>query len=535
MPFKVALRRFAHYTQIIAALLVLCAGCTAGSPPSAPPTVVVAQATALPTLKPSPPGPTATYTPLAFQRATAEATLTPTLTYTPDATALRVENTFATLRSSEITFTLYVTPQAAPVKSARVEWTFAKSKTVTGKNAVVPPQTPERAVKLETSIFLDQVPVDESTLTYHWTVIDEYGNRLQSKDGTFKITEAPRNDARDDLPIIKATTTFKSNFPDSALFTVTVQPENSITNARFFITQNHGLVIEDYEARIQKAGQKAEPVTFSFQWDKTFSLQIPWQAFETWWVFTDDFGHVFRTEHVFNDYADKRHAWLRTETKYTILYTYGQSAANLAFYKTAADTSVEDLQREFDYKLIYKPHIVIYSTYKDYLEWDPPQDEGVISAIGVASGQWGGLVAVTYNSVKFTAYTIVRHELTHVFQFQSVQRPLPQWFIEGTARYMETYPEIDGEKFTRGMVKQYGAPSLQMGLPLISPDKKTNAWPYHVGQTVIKFLKTQYGNDALGRLYLALARAMEFGDAIKAVTGLTFEQFDLAWQKWIAS
>ncbi len=447
-----------------------------------------------------------------------------------DPKAIHLDNMVVNLRDGEILFVAYITSQKA-ITNANVSWTFESSKKSAQKDVVLPPQRPGQSIPFQMMLPLDTLPQGESSLTYHWTLTDENGNTLTSPNGTFKLTEATRADQRDDLPIIDSTVKFESKFPDHATFTVTIKPERPISNARFFITQNHGILVNDYESRVPTL-DPGVPLTLSFSWNATFSLQIPWQQFESWWVFTDENGHLYRTKHALNDYADtRRHKWVRTPTKYAVLYTYDQPAANISSLIAATDHSIEALQKDFGYKLLYAPHIVIYNTINDFKEWAPPVIEGQF--IGMASGAWGGAVIGVYKSIRFTGYSIIKHELTHVFQYQSMQQTLPQWFVEGSARYMEEVPEEDDEAVTRAILKKYGAPSLQMAVPMISPDRKVNAWPYYVGMTFIRFLRAKYGADAFAKTYLALARNVDLSTALQSVTGKPFSELDQEWQKWI--
>jgi hypothetical protein len=475
--------------------------------------------------------PTATPT----RRATATPRITPsaTRTTTPNPNALKVEDVFTNFLDNEITYVAYVTPNAAPIRTAKVTWTFEKSKKSGSKEAVLPAQEVGKVTKVSVFMPLSDLPIDESTLSYQWTLTDEFNNTITTKDGRFKLTEATRADERNDLPIVTAKQEFTSKFPDYATFKVTFTPENPITNTRIFITQNNGIVVKDFEARTPTKA-KGEALTVEFSWNNALGVQIPWQEFETWWVFTDEFGKVYRTEHVFNDYSDKKHAWKKTATKSAFLYTYNQSAANVAALVAATDASIAALEKEFNYKLLYKPHIVVYNTVADFRDWSPPSIES-IGFIGMASGEWGGAVVAVYGSIKFTGYSIIKHEITHLFQYQSIHSSnIAQWFVEGSARYMEDYPEENPEKATRAYVRKFGAPSLQMALPMVTADGSITAWPYYAGSTFVTFLKATYGAGAFARTHLALARGLSLPEALEAATGKSFAQLDSEWGKWIA-
>ncbi len=535
-----------YYSVITIFLLV--AGCQARQPvqPTAAPTVVplstlVRAAMVITPPTAAPPAPTvappiinAAPTVIAgtvIQPVQPTMSAIPAKTIKNDPKAIQLDGMVANLRDNQVMFIVYVTSRSAPLITALVTWTFESSKQSTQKQAAIPSPVIGESSPIYAAMPLEEMPQQESTLTYRWTLTDGDGNTLTSSVGRFKLTEATRADQRDDLPIISADVKFESFFPDHAQFTVSLMPQYPITNARFFVTQNHGILVSDYEAHVPTKNS-GQPVTISFSWNATLSLQIPWQQFETWWVFTDEYGHIWRTKHAFNDYADDHgHRWVRTPTKYAVLYTYEQSTANISLLATATDQSVEALQKAFKYKLLYQPHIVIYNDIADFKEWAPPVVEG--SFIGMASGLWGGAVIGVYNSMRFTGYSIIKHELTHVFQFQSMVQTLPEWFVEGSARYMEELPEENDEAVTRQVCKQYGPPSLQASVPSISPDRKVHAWPYYVGMTFIKYMRTTYGNDSFAKVYLALARNVDLPTALKAATGKTMAELDQGWQKWI--
>lgn len=451
---------------------------------------------------------------------------------TNDPTAIKVENVIANLRDGEVVFVAHVTARAM-IAGATLSYTFDISKKGAQQSAPMPPQTAGQSTEFQATMLLDDLPQAESSLTYHWVFSDANGNSVSSLAGHFKLTEATRADQRDDLPTVPAVFKFTSEFPKDAIFNVSLTPVHPIVDAHFFITQNHGIEVNNYRADVPTVAV-GKPVSVSFNWNPQLAVQIPWQQFETWWVFTDEAGHIYRTTHTLNDYADNRplHHWQRTPTRYAVLYTYDQSAANINALAVATDYSITALQTAFDYKLLYAPHIVIYNSVDDFSEWAPPALEG--SFIGMASGKWGGAVIGVYNSMRFTGYSIIKHELTHVFQFQSIQQILPKWFIEGSARYMEDYPEEDDEAVTRQIVKKYGAPSLQVSVPNFSPDHHTDdAWQYYVGMTFIKYLRTTYGNNAFAKVYLALARNIDLPTALQMVTGKPFDQIDTEWRKWI--
>jgi hypothetical protein len=523
---------FAHYILLCGLLLTACTPSAPPPTPTLPPVTPSQVPSPLPTLT-RPPTLTRFPTRTPLPEPTSPLSLIPTIpARAPNKDRpIQVDNQLTTLQSREVVYSLYLNSTLARLKSATVRWTFERDKQSAEKSAVIPAHEVGRTVKLETTLSIDNMPIAESTLSYTWTLEDEAGNKITTPAKLFKITEAIRSERRSDLPIIAAKQSFKSNFPREALFSVTVTPERPITNARFFVTQNNGVVIEDYEARITTK-ELGQPLTVTFQWSSLFAPQIPWQEFETWWVFTDDYGRIYRTESAKNEYTDKKHAWKKTVTKRGILFTYSQSTANVNTLSVALDKSVNDLEKLYGYKLLYTPRIVVYNTTDDFKDWAPSIGE-TGGFIGLASGKWGGAVVAVYDSIRFTGYSIIKHELAHLFQFQSLTEAIPQWFIEGTARYTEDFPEVDNEALVRRVLKQYPPPSLQSSIQSVSPDRKFYGWYYFVGMSFVKYLITTYGTESYAVLHTALAKGADLNKALIASTGKSLAELDKEWAAWI--
>jgi hypothetical protein len=432
-----------------------------------------------------------------------------------------------------ITFLAYLTPRKALVREAVLSYTFPSNGSTQQWKAPVPKQKLGEPISdpLQYSIGVTAMPKGEDRILYTWQVTTDSGGILRSEQKTFKITEAITAERFDNLPVIKAEQTFQSDFPDKAIFTVTLNPDPPIQNASFYLTQNGGIQLYNFAVRVptQKAGA---PLTLDFTWTAQLGWLIPWQQFETWWVFYDQMGHKWRTEHVFNDYADNRfHRWTRTPTQHAVLYTYGQDQANINTLMKATDSSIERLEKVFGYHLLYTPHVVVYNKQSDFEDWAPPAVTEQF--IGMASGEWGGVVVTYYESLAYTGYSIIQHELVHLFQFQSIRESAPQYWIEGSARYFEQVPYDDYEGRVRKIVKVYGAPNLGYRVPDYPPDGSGVPWPYYVGMTFVKYIITTYGDEAFAQIHVAMARDMSFTDALKSALGKTLPQLNDEWTAWI--
>lgn len=526
--------RTLHYFHM--ALLVATIGLITGCAP----TVVLPTQASLPTIPPSTPTPRPpTRTPV--PAATATPTPTPTLavTVTPLAledsgTILSIDSTPVKLESRRITFILRATPRTSKIARATLFLNYPKTKQTSQSIASLTPQKlGEPIPPIQFSISVDVMPVHEDQINYYWHLSNEAGQVFKSPEAVFKLTEAIASERRDDLPIIEAETQFTSDFPKKATFTLTITPKSPIAYANFLITQNQGIALQSFPVKVSRK-PVGQTLVLDFVWYNQFGLQIPWQAFETWWVLTDERGKTWRTDPVTNDYADNRfHKWTRTPTKHAILFTYNQSKANIDALAKATDASYERLAEAFGYRLIYEPHVVVYNNQRDFEDWSPPVLAELF--IGMASGDWGGCVVTLYDTIDFTGYAIIQHELVHLFQFQSLRQPAPQWWVEGSARYFEQKnPEYDKiVAVVKRVLANYGVTNLTLKMSSRPPDGSGYPWPYYVGMTIVKYIIETYGEDAFRKIHIAAARDISYVDALKMATGKSIPQLNQEWGAWI--
>lgn len=518
-------------------LFFLAAACDLAPPPlptlAVLPTLPEVAAEIVDTPTPPPPTPTRftlppTWTPLHSPSATPSqrTELANTQAFRIEANIAKVEN------RRRINFSLWLTLQTQLVQSATLRYTFPSSDTTEEKRVPLPPQKLGETLKspIAHTMAIAQMPPHEDQIVYEWLVEAQDGNLLRTPPQTFKITEAITEERRDDLPIISAEASFVSNFPQRAVLSVRLTPESPIRQARVYYTQNAGLVLFSFPVRIPQK-RAGETVEISFVFNDQLALQIPWQKLEWWFVLTDQNGKQWRTPPQFNEYSDTRfHNWTRTETRHAVVFTYARSAADIAFIGRGVDHAVERLERFFGYRLLYKPHIVFYNQPRHFRAWAPPQVADRF--IGLASGVWGGAVVTFYESLEFTVYAVIQHELTHLFQFQSMRDDdVPRWWIEGAASYLEERNNQNNVQLTRDFVRRFGMPDLSRTNRHLSD--RNPAATYFVGAALVDYVIATYGIEAFQRIHIATARHIPFDQALQMTIGKTRRQLSQDFEGWL--
>lgn len=531
----------------LASLLFLASACDLAPQPPLPtlavlPTLpeVAVELPSTPTLLP----PTLTPTPLPPTPTRFSLPPTWTLLHSPSATplrraeitntaAFRVEANIAKVENRRrINFSLWLTPQTQLMQSATLRYTFPSSNTTEEKRVALPPQKLGETLKspLSHTMAISQMPQHEDRIIYEWLIEAQDGSLMRTAPQTFKITEAITEERRDDLPIIPAKATFISNFPEQAILSVRLTPESPIRQARVYYTQNTGLILFSFPVRIPQK-RTGEEVEISFIFNDQLALQIPWQKIEWWFVLTDQNGKQWRTEPQFNEYSDTRfHRWTRTETRRAVIFTYERSNADIAFIGRGTDYAIERLERFFGYRLLYKPHIVFYNQPRHFQAWAPPQI--VDRFIGLASGVWGGVVVTFYESLEYTVYAVIQHELVHLFQFQSMRDDdVPRWWTEGAASYLEERNNQDNLKLARDFVRRHGMPDLMRTNRHLSD--RNRAATYFVGAALVDYVIQTYGIEAFQRIHIATARHVPFDQALQGAIGKTRRQLSQDFERWL--
>ncbi|MCC6974365.1 MAG: hypothetical protein IT322_10185 [Anaerolineae bacterium] len=526
------MRRLYLYLLILSALIL-----SACAPQPPIPTVAVLPTdppvSPTPAHSPTPAPPTATLPP----SPTPGPSATPTITPTPDPNAIRFDYLPVKFQQKRVTFMAWITPLSAAISAIQLHYRYPSTGEELVWDAPVPIHTLGEQFKqpLQFSFDIGTIPPTEDRILYQWQVILESGGTISSPEQTFKMTEAINSERLDHLPIIAADTSFESQFPEAAILTAKLRPASRIMQAQIVYTQNRGLELHQYNIRIP-THESGDLLELQFRFTDQLAIQIPWQQLEWWFVVRDQNNKQWRTAPVFSEYADNRfHRWTRTETEHAVLFTYDQNAASIGILKKATDESIRNLERVFGYKLIYTPHIVLYNNTRDFREWSSASADGQF--IGLASSEWGGAVIAFYESLEFTGYGIIQHELTHLFQYQSFRdrrrQDVPKWWIEGTARYFEQYFPWDMEAYLRALYQSFPPPRLDMRLSERAPDGSDVSYPYVVGMTFVTFFLEEYGEKAFQQVHVSLARLDTFPNALKLATGKTLSELSQAWQAWI--
>ena len=326
---------------------------------------------------------------------------------------------------------------------------------------------------------------------------------------------------------------FEGEFPEGMTFSVKASSDaGSIVNARVVWTHAPG----NNTQRSRGASFNEETGRWVAEWPHDRGDVPPWVLVRYRWELTDEQGNRYLSAEQDDVYADASNAerWHSAASDDVVVYwidlpddfgaqTIEAMAAQREFYRQA-----------WGGLLPYRPRVILYGTsarteYEEALGRQAAAGGGITT--GTTSDDWGGTIqyAMFGDTASELSYGTVLHEVAHLYQGEFAHLPVG-WFIEGNAEFFSLARGLD--------YRQWGRQRLISGDPLsfahgFSIRGRTFRDGYQLGATVFDYLVETYGLDAHRQVWELIGRNVPSLEAIERVTGLTIEQFELDWRRWM--
>ena len=140
---------------------------------------------------------------------------------------------------------------------------------------------------------------------------------------------------------------------------------------------------------------------------------------------------------------------------------------------------------------------------------------------------------------RFVMRQVVPHELAHAFLYDWMNGQMfsiPRWFNEGQAMNNE----LEGLQETVAQARSLARigdltrlSALDRNLGQDDP-RRVSAWYAQAG-SLVAFLFERWGNSSLGAIVNRVRNGAPFGRALEAQTGLTLDDFEIAWREWLGA
>lgn len=294
------------------------------------------------------------------------------------------------------------------------------------------------------------------------------------------------------------------------------------------------------------SGNLAEPITdftpgpeveLEYRWPTRFRTTPPWQIFNYRWEITDAAGNVFRSEPYRAEMVDDTRDWQRLSDGRVAVYWYGQPDQFGKALLAIAQEGYTHVQDATGFTPEDEIRIIMYSNQDDFCSFYAhgaclPWYAGV--TFGSLTVQW-----LMPDDERFVMRQVVPHELAHAFLHDWMNGQMfsiPRWFNEGQAMNNELEGLDDSISQARllaltGDLTRLAVLDRNLGM---DDPRRVSEWYAEAG-SLVAFLFERWGDSSLGAIVNRIRDGKSFNQALEAHTGLTPDEFELAWREWLGA
>jgi hypothetical protein len=338
---------------------------------------------------------------------------------------------------------------------------------------------------------------------------------------------------------------YQSNYPDGMTFTIkATSSAGKIKNALVFWRYS------PVASRTRQTGvvnETGDGVTA--QWVKKITDAVPqWAGVEYWWQLSDEAGNVFETERQFTEYSDNTRKWTRMESEDIIVFLEDGVPTEVGDASLKAMEEARPMyQKYWPNPLGYKPRAIIYNSYATWAEWAP--GAGTAASTGgsttIVAGQtrdtWGATIqkfnpfdrSNIEQQIINTAYSVVVHEVAHLYQYANGGTRGSLWFVEGNATFFELVGRDSSVAYARELARSGELPTLQGEGP--SGRGAFARAAYDIGCAFFVWLDETYGAEAHKLLWASIDQGRSVRESLEMVTGMNFVDMETAFRTWLGA
>ncbi len=324
-------------------------------------------------------------------------------------------------------------------------------------------------------------------------------------------------------------------FPSSIIFNIEVEGDADISKITLQYRVNKSSPIPVTSVAFPQF-EPATRVETSWTWDMRETSGLPpGTELSYWWAIEDTEGDRVETPQDKLHIDDSRHSWKSLTTEGVSLYWY---RSDNSFAQELMDTAQEALDRlatDTGVQLEEEAKIYVYASSQDLL--------GAL----IYPQEWTGGVAFTeYNTIAIGispdnlawGKSAIAHELAHLVIHQVISSGygvgLPTWLDEGLAMYAEGELSTGMENILRQAVDNNSLLSVQSICSPFPTEAEAAYLAYAESYSLVDFLLEEQGGKAeMLELLDAFKQGSGYVEALDRVYGLSIEQLDSLWQKYV--
>lgn len=214
------------------------------------------------------------------------------------------------------------------------------------------------------------------------------------------------------------------------------------------------------------------------------------------------------------------------------VHYYTDDEAQLKRVVSFAESAYDELSRQLDHQIKDPVPLIVYDTHSAFQLTNILHTE-VPEGVGAFAEPRKFRMVLPFDMPDPELLSLIRHELTHIFQYHILSRGRvglsgapPQWFMEGMASYFGRDEITADKKFMIDAVVNDNIPSVET--------QGGGFLAYRYGNAVFTFIEERWGKEATLDLIYEFRNTFgsRIGKAIERTFKMDVEDFDAEFRRW---
>ena len=232
----------------------------------------------------------------------------------------------------------------------------------------------------------------------------------------------------------------------------------------------------------------------------------------------------------------KEYEWLYIQTTHFDIYFSPEGTDIAEFTANAAEDALASILTDLDYQLNNRISLVVYNSHNDFQETNTT--DGYLSeGVGGFTEPFKNRVVFPFEGDYKKFRHVIHHELVHAVMrdllyggtvqniiAKNITLQLPHWYHEGMAEFLSSGYETNTDMFIRDAIINEYLPDIK-GL--------SGYFGYRGGQALFYYIAETYGREKIGELLNKTKGLGNLESGLKASIGLSFEELNERWKKWV--
>jgi len=229
--------------------------------------------------------------------------------------------------------------------------------------------------------------------------------------------------------------------------------------------------------------------------------------------------------------------WQIYTTDHFEIYYYPELEQHLERVTSYAESAYQEISADLKHDLSFKVQMILFKTHSEFEQQNV--DPGAAQeGVGAFAEPTRDRMLLPIDDPSDRLYGLVRHELTHIFQFDIIppsliRRNVPLWVNEGHADYERgQWSPIDLMAVRDAAV----ADTVPKMTELEEYGNSNNPrLIYNLGHAVFEFIESKYGKEGIRQFLFALRKSVIGGgeDAYEEALKLKKDEFDQAFDRYL--